>query len=273
MKKSRILLILFTLTSLLMFWSEEGSTRKAAPPAGRTGAPPSEQSCTGTGCHSGSPVTGSITFNFGTGDTAYEPGQTYPITLTADDISLGGIFGFEMTSLDSNNIRAGTLSAINTSNTWEVITMSRTYVGHKNATTNRTWTFNWEAPVSDAGPVSFYVSVNSANNNGFPSGDRIYKNSFTVPAKDLSGIGEVKTGFRIAAYTGLKGRVYARIEGENPGDFSFELFDLQGRLISSVRAERDGTAEFTFSSPLSGGIYLLKASSGNSSLATKVLIF
>src|SRR6185369_13678069 len=42
-----------------------------------------------------------------------------------------------------------------------------------------TWTFDWTAPSTDVGPVTFYAAGNQANNDGNTSGDFIYKTFVT----------------------------------------------------------------------------------------------
>lgn len=46
--------------------------------------------------------------------------------------------------------------------------------------TGRTWTFEWQAPESNVGPVVFYASGNAANNNNNNQGDFIYTTAVTV---------------------------------------------------------------------------------------------
>src|SRR4029079_17212748 len=57
-------------------------------------------------------------------------------------------------------------------------TAAGTFVGQQNSAS---WTFNWTAPPTDIGPVTFYAAGNQANNDGNTSGDYIYK-TFVVSA-------------------------------------------------------------------------------------------
>jgi uncharacterized repeat protein (TIGR01451 family) len=59
-------------------------------------------------------------------------------------------------------------------------TSAGTFVGQQNGAS---WTFNWTAPSTDIGPVTFYAAGNQANNDGNTSGDYIYKTFVaTAPA-------------------------------------------------------------------------------------------
>jgi hypothetical protein len=60
---------------------------------------------------------------------------------------------------------------------------ARQYIEHSASGTfagqqfGATWVFNWTAPPTNVGPVTFYAAGNHANNDGNTSGDLIY---FTV---------------------------------------------------------------------------------------------
>lgn len=153
------------------------------PPVGRTGAP-SEGNC--TACHSGvlNSGSGGLTHTFGNNDTTYFPNQTYSITVTLNDPFLTR-FGFQLTALTaSNTTTPGMFTAVNTANTTtqtgNIGGNLRRYVGHFNANTNNTWTFNWTAPTSDLGPITFYLIGNATNNNGNTNGDQAYMTSFII---------------------------------------------------------------------------------------------
>jgi uncharacterized repeat protein (TIGR01451 family) len=51
-------------------------------------------------------------------------------------------------------------------------TSAGTFIGQQNTAS---WTFNWTAPPTDVGFVTFYAAGNQANNDGNTSGDYIYK--------------------------------------------------------------------------------------------------
>lgn len=161
----------------------------AGPPAGYTGAPQEEpEAC--AECHVPPDAgTGKISI---TAPQTYVPGQTYPITVThtnADPTRLR--WGFELTVLDNaSDEKAGELQG--TDGTTQVLnnagpgsarqyiehTAVGTFVGQQNGAS---WTFNWTAPSTDVGPVTFYTAGNQANNDGNTSGDYIYR-TFVVSA-------------------------------------------------------------------------------------------
>ena len=155
----------------------------SGPPAGYTGAPQEEpEAC--AECHVPPDAgTGRI---FITAPQTYVPGRTYPVTVThtnADPTRLR--WGFQLTVLDNaSDEKAGELQS--TDGTTQVLddagpgsarqyiehTAAGTFVGQQNGAS---WTFNWTAPDTDVGPVTFYAAGNHANNDGNTSGDYIYK--------------------------------------------------------------------------------------------------
>src|SRR4029450_10014688 len=93
-------------------------------------------------------------------------------------------WGFELTVLDTSDEKAGDLQS--TDGTTQIINNAgpgggRQYIEHTSAGTfvgqqnGASWTFNWTAPATDVGPVTFYAAGNHANNDGNTSGDYIYR--------------------------------------------------------------------------------------------------
>ncbi|MDT5060485.1 MAG: hypothetical protein QOH63_944, partial [Acidobacteriota bacterium] len=152
----------------------------SGPPAGYTHAP-GEFDC--SECHLPQPDagTGHISINV---PQTYVPGQTYQITVThanADPTRLR--WGFELTALDDSNSKAGELQSMDVRT--QVLNnqgpgASRQYIEHTSSGTfigqqgGASWTFNWTAPPTNVGPVTFYVAGNQANNDANTSGDYIY---------------------------------------------------------------------------------------------------
>ncbi|HVI73114.1 MAG TPA: choice-of-anchor V domain-containing protein, partial [Pyrinomonadaceae bacterium] len=161
----------------------------AGPPAGYTGAPQEEpEAC--AECHVPPDAgTGKISI---TAPQTYVPAQTYPITVTHQNIDSTRLrWGFQLTVLDTaSDEKAGELQSINgltqvlnnagpgSARQYIEHTAAGTFVGQQNGAS---WTFNWTAPATDVGPVTFYAAGNHANNDGNTSGDYIYR-TFVVSA-------------------------------------------------------------------------------------------
>lgn len=188
------LLVAFALIGAKMF--------SGGPPPEFTGAP-GEQMC--TSCHSGAAVNsgpGIAEIIVEPGVTEYTPGQIYTVTVKLTEAGFSK-FGFELTALDETKQMAGNL--VGTDNATNVVfgsgpNASRQYVQQTalgNTETSpgqRVWTFEWEAPANNVGPVTFYLAALSANNNGNTSGDKVYSKTLALmPASDntifVSGVG------------------------------------------------------------------------------------
>jgi hypothetical protein len=153
----------------------------SGPPPGYTRAPGEEpEACAECHLSPGDPGSGQISI---TAPPLYVPGQTYQITVThtnSDPTRLR--WGFQLTALDTSDEKAGELQ--NRSAVTRIITGGpggdRQYIEHSSSGTfigqqgGASWTFNWTAPPTDVGVVTFYAAGNHANNNGSSSGDYIY---------------------------------------------------------------------------------------------------
>ena len=153
----------------------------SGPPAGFSGAP-GEANC--SSCHGGASTAAQFSI---TAPPNYTPGQTYQIQvrhISAD--STRRRWGFELTSL-ANNAAAGSFANL-TGNTQTLSENGRLYIEHTTAGTfanqqgGASWTFNWTAPATNIGEITFYAAGNQANNDGTPSGDVTYTTSAIVQA-------------------------------------------------------------------------------------------
>ncbi|MDX6693490.1 MAG: hypothetical protein QOF02_1093, partial [Blastocatellia bacterium] len=160
----------------------------AGPPAGFTGAP-GEFTC--AECHvPESAGTGNISI---VAPQSYLPGQTYQITVNhSNSDPTRRRWGFQLTALDDANQKAGNLVASADGRTQILDNQgpgsARQYVEHTASGTfigqqfGASWIFDWTAPSTDVGPVTFYVAGNQANNDGNTSGDNIYFTFASVEA-------------------------------------------------------------------------------------------
>ena len=156
---------------------------------GLTGAPETGGNPTCAACHGDGTVNtqgGNVALSIS--DSSYTGGQKYRITVTVTDGSARR-WGFELTarSGSSKTTQAGTFAPAD-GNSRVISEGSFQYITHTSTGTRRgtsgptTFDVDWTAPASGAGPVTFYVAGNAANNNGTnDGGDHIYTSS-----KDLA---------------------------------------------------------------------------------------
>lgn len=174
----------FCFLAILAFSFGKGLSGRAhaaisGPDPGKTGAP-GELTC--TDCHNTTAGSGQFTI---TAPASYTPGQTYSIQVrhvTADTTRRR--WGFELTSL-AGTTAAGTFVNQN-ANTRTLTANGRRYIEQTSAGTFQNqqggalWTFNWTAPTTNVGPVTFYAAGLQANNNGSESGDQTYTTNVIV---------------------------------------------------------------------------------------------
>jgi hypothetical protein len=154
------------------------------PDARYTGAPGDIGTC--VNCHDEY-----VNANVGPGSVAitgapavYQPGQQYTLTVTVTQ-SGRQKYGFQLTAIDADGNRAGTLTSLNSQTQIHFDTGigGRQYIEHTEQGTNpttgnsRIWQVRWTAPSTDIGTVRFFVAGNAANGNGTNQGDYIYTNS------------------------------------------------------------------------------------------------
>ncbi|HEX8185373.1 MAG TPA: Reeler domain-containing protein [Blastocatellia bacterium] len=216
-KLASLVLFIAGVTAALLTNNQAVTTVEAfsgGPPAAHTGAP-GESNC--TECHTGgSPVQDTNAFSI-TAPSSYEPGKTYQIIVkhTTSDTSRKQ-WGFQLTALSGGN-KAGSLDPINNLTQLDS-SNGRQYIEHtfngsfSGQVGGAMWTFNWVAPSSDVGPVTFYAAGNQANQSGSESGDRIYLANVTVRPAGASPTGPPR--ILSASVSGKK----LIVTGENFGD-------------------------------------------------------
>lgn len=167
----------------------------AGPPAGYTRAPGEEPDACRE-CHLPQDAgTGNISIN---APQNYVPGQTYQISVVhTNNDATRKRWGFQLTALDDTNQRAGTLAPLAGGLTQVLDNQgpfpARQYIEHTSLgnfdgqTGGATWTFNWTAPSTDVGPVTFYAAGNHANGNGNSDGDHIYFGFTTIAPAAAAG--------------------------------------------------------------------------------------
>lgn len=167
-----LFLLFFVASSSSIFAFSSG------PPDERTGAP-NEATCVAAGCHAGNDLNasgGALTLTI---PETYQPNEVYTIVV---DLARTGQskWGFEMTALDGDGARAGTFeidpagdTQLGEANGKQYI--KQTAIGTAAGTNNENgWEFQWTAPDTDVGPITFYAAGNAANGNFTATGDYIY---------------------------------------------------------------------------------------------------
>jgi hypothetical protein len=140
-----------------------------------------QQTCNQQLCHSGNALNapgGSLTINGVPAE--YQPGQTYPITVTLARTGQSR-WGFELAvRAASDGQQAGNITVTDGLQTERRTQFGIQYIHHTlsgtapNTPGPKSWTFNWTAPATQVGVIRFNAAGNAANNNNTNLGDFIY---------------------------------------------------------------------------------------------------
>ena len=252
--------------------------------AGKTGSP-GESTC--TGCHTGSVL------NDGTGlvtisstdliNWQYTPGQTYSIDVNVSRTG-NSLFGFDCECLNSNNQDAGTFIVTNSETQILNATVSnviRKNMVHTlnggNTANSHTFSFNWTAPSTNIGDVTFYVTGNAANGNSITSGDHIYSTSqLVIPA--INGIlSNTQNNNNFSVYPNPAqdhiSVTYTALVNEKA---SVRLFSMSGQVIEITQQQQQSmgnTPTIEVQIPeIPKGVYLIQLENGASLSSQKIII-
>ena len=284
-KKLAVIALIIAIQQLMTY----STPKAAAGHPGSTGAP-NEKTCAQVGCHADLTVNpGDLvnTLTFNAGDSLYEPGKTYTITVKVEKPGISR-FGFELVALrDGNNANIGTLKITNSTKT-QIINgispnFSRRYATHTLNGTIPTapgigeWTFDWTAPTTSVGPVTFYYATNASDNNNQSSGDQIFLSSFQIGEKNTTGIKEKeKDSFSVFYSYGTR-QIFVSCNdiqtvSENA---TIEVRDIQGRLLqvneinSTVPVKNKA---INLNESIAKGIYLITYRVDNVMISRKIYI-
>ncbi len=204
----------------ILLWAHD-----TGPDPGHAGVP-GESTCAMAGCHTGTVVNstafaGSVTIN--AGGSTYTPGVTQQITVNVID-NAQRRWGFQLTARLANDptTQAGTFEAPaaitlppNTTSMLQIVCATEAnlanilypglpcgsgapleYVEHTlpgvkitAKGTGYSWTFNWDPPATDVGPITLYAAGNAANGDLDITGDHIYTTSVTLTSSGGGGGG------------------------------------------------------------------------------------
>lgn len=282
MKKNRILFWSLIATSALMAFDIMDNNGRA----GATGSP-GESACNKSGCHSGNPLNdpaGSITISAPTlTGWQYTPGQTYSVSVTVARIGVN-LFGFAMESLTTAGANAGSFSITNaTETTTKSATISgnlRTSVVHKlngGATADsHTFNFNWTAPATNVGNITFYAAGNAANGNNLTSGDFIYTTSQVLTPAPL-GVDEQQLISSMNIFPNpAENEITVCYELKQDVFVSAKLMTLTGQTVQDLFNESQfagkRTEKIKISPSLSRGVYLVAITAEGNMIHKKIII-
>lgn len=249
---------LLTSFALLSGWYLLTSTIKDPnnPPVARTGAP-GESTCAASGCHSGGTYTGSVTIS-GIPDTVVA-NTTYSVTLTQTSNAVRG--GYQLTCLDGNNAKCGTLTAATGTSIGTNNATGRQYARQSTPKTlsngAASWTFSWKAPASATGNVAkFYFVSLAANGNGQKTGDNLFIAADTMAfVTAVSAVSTPEATANVKVYPSVATEIL-NVELNEANSGVVKIINLQGRVCATYTLQAGKNTIPVASLP--GGYYIAR---------------
>lgn len=254
--------------------------------AGRTGSP-GETTC--HNCHNdftansggGSVVLGSTNMT----GWEYVPGTNYHMTAT---VSRAGnqLFGIGLEALSASNTNAGTLVITDAESTQiknaVVNGVSRRNVVHTLnggvGNGSKTFQFDWNAPSSNIGNVTFYFAGVAANGDGNEEvGDYVYNSSQVVTPALNTGMEDLSLDAVIRVQPNpVTDRIILSYGLAAADRVTADLYDVSGALVRSlVNAERGSgrhVETITGLSDLPPGVLMLRTAIGGKVQVTRIVV-
>jgi len=267
MKKNyTLLLILLIPASIMLFFA--GTLFHSGSPGGKTGSP-GDNGVTCTQCHNGTAesMDGMISTNIPS--LGYVVGDTYELTLTAEHESAAR-YGFELTAEDEAGNKVGQFIISGDGETQ--LANSNNAITHTSSGITpdgnmKTWMFEWTAPSSDVGLVTFYTAVNAANNNGGTGGDVIYTSTLSVDESSVGIAHNIEEAFFTISPNPSQGAIQISHEYQMA---QIRIISLDGKISWHTHAYLSGqTIDL---SQLNNGIYMVQLQNGNNIKTQKLVL-
>ena len=163
------LLLFFGWIASISLWGNSSN-----PPNGYHGE---SQNC--SSCHSGNLNTGNGSISLTGLPSTYTPGQTYDLALTVLGTNSRG-YGFQLIPKASGST-SGTLAAVSSG-----MAIENGAAEHRGTSISGSWNFQWTAPATDEGTVTFYASGLATGGSSGNDGDYVYTLSQNISANSFS---------------------------------------------------------------------------------------
>lgn len=240
-----------------------------------TGAP-GEFTCGRSVCHDvpANNGSGSVLIALENDMTTYAAGDTQTISITLED-SPTVRNGFQILALDESEENVGEW-ILTEPDLMQVIDgfsglQDRMYITHKEAGTSQSsWSFDWVAPESNQGDITFYVSVMATNNNAENTGDTLYNLSKTIEFDDAVATSELIQYDQFRVFPNPV-QDWLQYEGTFEEPIRATVYDASGKQLRVFDLVDQGQ-QMNMSS-LKAGVYSLLFEFENGVLARKILKF
>jgi hypothetical protein len=255
-----------------LFFADYANGSSVKPPGGRTGSVVDGGKTCMDNCHAGSVTPISTGISTDIPIEGYVAGQTYSITVGQGMGQPGvGTYGFEFSAQDS----VGNLLGEFTPATGTVGYIPGKYIAHSSPqqASDPSWTFEWEAPSTGSGDVSFYLAVLAANGNGGNSGDEVLTTSSSVSEMALLGVTDRSSQTHLQVVLQAN-TVTVHYQNQTGQLYTVFLHDMNGILIYQGYLKLDpgsGSAKIKLNGIPSHGMHVLSLRNDVEQFTQKVL--
>lgn len=230
---------------------------------------PTCNSCHGNGTMGAIPVTGDLTLTKADGNR-YANGVDYPITFSIDKARTR--HGFQVIALDDQGNSVGTLSDTSANVQVENDAIhSVSHVSHHNLpnSNNNTFYFNWKAPSSYQGEITFHMIAVAANGNRSNDGDIVYYDTMKLRFDAAVGLDRFASLNTVVYPTLASSMIW--VERQATGLMHVNFYNQEGRLELATDIEESRSSIDV--SHLPSGLYFVELSdeTGNRNIQ-KILI-
>jgi len=256
----------------IFFLLTAGSNYSGGSPGAKT-ASPGDNGANCTQCHTGTLNLAEDWLTSSIPASGYIPGETYTITATGVHSGVNK-FGFETTAEDSGDAKTGEFTITNSDET--KLTNNDHAVTHTGDGTtpsgdSRSWMFDWAAPETGTGEVTFYATFNAANGNGQTTGDVVYKTSYVVQEHTVSVKETESLDNMVHVYPNpVTDNFYIDVKETDVKEIS--LFSLSGGLVMQKTNFDKNKSIFIQSDNLKSGNYYLVITTNNNQKLSKSII-
>jgi hypothetical protein len=242
MKKKNLLIVLGAIS---IFIITTASTLSSGGKSGKADSP-GEGNC--SSCHNNSPVNGGggaiviTSSNLPSSPSwNYVPGQTYHMTVTVAEASRL-CFGLCFEALNSANANAGTL-VITNSTEMKLLTAGngRTCVTHQSGGGNvsvagfKQFNFDWTAPASDVGTLTFYVAGIAGIANSDDADDNTYTSKIAVYSPTTIGIDEITSNTSFSIFPNpVNDVINISLSNNSNGNVKASLYSIAGEKVADL---------------------------------------
>lgn len=271
MKKSIVLFSTVAIAAMMLVVTEVISFSAGAPT--NASGSPGDNNMTCVQCHA-SNVNQRLNWITSTElSNGYAPGSTYNMSAMAEQADCDK-FGFLITIETSDGTKAGVPVVTDATRTQIQNTHYITHTSAGTAAQNvATWDFQWTAPSSPMGWVTFYGAFIGANGDNQNTGDVVYVSTKDVFLEGTQGVSyqSSRMGERVYVYPNpATDQLHIRLENNAP-TVTASLFDLSGRRVHEVVWHTPSLMMMDVSS-LTEGVYVLQLQWDNDVATAKVIV-